>query len=133
MISPWLMPSTVCVWRSLATTVDGVLTASWSPVSGLESVRCRIEVGFYRPGRDAPLPVQAGRAPDRPAVYWVAPGTDLRPGDRMECIAGPVIGTWEIRTVPDTALNMKHLHHLEGQCIETNPAFVGGMQQQETT
>lgn len=126
MISPWLFPSTVRVLRPSAVMVDGVLTSSWAVVPGLERVRCRIEVGFYRPGKDMPMPVQAGRAPDRPAVYWVAPGTDLRPGDHMECIEGPVIGTWQIRTAPDRALNMRSLHHLEGQCIEVAPSVASG-------
>lgn len=123
MITPWLMPSTVRVWRSSPKMVDGVMSSSWAVVPNLASVRCRIEVGFYRPGKDIQLPVQAGRAPDRPAVYWCAPGTDLRPGDQMECVSGPVSGTWEIKTLPDQAQNMRRLHHLEGQCIEVAPSL----------
>lgn len=120
MITPWLLPSVVRVLRPLSVMTDGVLTSSWQPVPGLESVRCRIEVGFYRPGKDQPLPIQAGRTPDRPAVYWVAPGTDIQPGDHLECVSGPVIGVWEVRTAPDRAQNMRSLHHLEGQVIEVH-------------
>lgn len=124
---PWrLMPSVVRVLRPRGVMQDGVLTSTWAAVPGLESVQCRIEVGFYRPGKDMPLPAQAGRAPDRPATYWVAPTVDLQPGDRMECLSGPVIGVWEIRTAPDRALNMRNFHHLEGQAIEVAPSVASG-------
>lgn len=126
MIPRHLMPSVVTVLRPVPYFQDGVLTTTWQPVPGLERVRCRIEVGFYRPGKDMPMPVQAGRAPDRPAVYWVAPGTDLQPGDHLQCIEGPVIGTWMIRTAPDRAQNMRALHHLEGQAVEVAPSVASG-------
>lgn len=72
--------------------------------------------------------MQAGRTPDRPAVYWVDPSSDIQPGDHLECISGPVVGVWEVRTSPDRAQNMRNLHHLEGQAIEVHQAVVGGMQ-----
>lgn len=124
MITAWMLSSTVRVLRPQGLMQDGVLTSTWFPV--LDGVRCRIEVGFYRPGKDMPLPVQAGRSPDRVAVYWVAPGTDLQPGDRMECTAGPVVGTWEVRTAPDRAQNMRSFHHLEGQAVEVHPSVANG-------
>ncbi len=126
MISTRLMPSRVRVLRPQGVLQDGVLTSTWSVVPGMESVLCRIEVGFYRPGKDMPMPIQAGRAPDRVATYWVAPGFNLEPGDRMECISGPVIGVWEVRTAPDRAINMRHFHHLEGQAIEVAPSVAAG-------
>lgn len=126
MISPYLMPSIVAVMRPRMITTDGIMTASWAEVPGMERVRCRIEVGFYRPGKDMPMPVQAGRAPDRPAVYWVAPTTDVQPGDHFRCISGPVLGTWLVRTAPDRAQGMQNLHHLEGQCIEVAPSVAQG-------
>lgn len=126
MISAYLLPSTVTILRPAATTTDGILTAQWTPVAGMTRVRCRIEVGFYRPGKDMPMPVQAGRAPDRPAVYWVAPGTDIQPGDHLQCVSGPVLGTWLVRTAPDRAQGMSNLHHLEGQCVEVAPSVAQG-------
>jgi len=117
-ISGWLLPSRVRVSRPATSFEDGVLTTTFEPVVGLESVPVRLEVGFYRPGKDQPLPVQAGRAPDRVATYWAAPGVDLRPGDQMEAISGPVGGVWQIRTYPDQALDMASVHHIEGQCVE---------------
>lgn len=98
--------------------VDGVLTTTFETVAGMEEIPTRLEVGYYRPGKDVPLPPQAGRAPDRVATYWVDPGTDLRPGDHLEYVSGPVPGTWQVRTYPDRALAMVALHHLEGQCVE---------------
>lgn len=118
MIGAHLLPSRVRVKRPRSSMQDGILTTSWVSVSDLTAVPCRLEVGLYRPGKDQPLPAQAGRAPDRVAVYWVAPGTDFRPGDHLECVSGPVVGTWEVRTFPDAATGMIHLHHLEGQVVE---------------
>jgi hypothetical protein len=126
MISTWLLPSLVRVLRPRAVMVDGVLESTWVEVAGLTRLNCRIEVNFYRPGKDMPMPIQAGRAPDRVAVYWVAPGTRLQPGDHLECVSGPIIGTWQVRTAPDRAQNMRHLHHLEGQCIEVAPSIASG-------
>lgn len=125
MISRYLLSSVVRVLRPAPSLTDGVLTSTWQPVAGLESVRCRLEVNFYRPNKDVPQPPQAGRAPDRVAVYWVAPGTDLRPGDHLECLSGPVDGTWEVQTKPDRATGMSSLHHLEGQALEIATAIAG--------
>lgn len=123
MIGTHLMPSRVRVKRPQTSLQDGVLSTSWIAVSGMYSIPCRLEVGLYRPGKDQPLPAQAGRAPDRVAVYWVAPGTDFRPGDHLECVAGPVTGVWEVRTFPDAAVGMRNLHHLEGQVVEVPGAM----------
>lgn len=124
MVPDHLMPSRVKVWRPKVTTQDGILTTSWVSVSGLDEVRCRLEVNFYRPGKDVMLPVQAGRAPDRVGVYWVDPGTDFRPGDHLECVSGPVEGFWRVGTKPDVALSMSSLHHLEGQVVEVHSSIV---------
>ena len=118
MISDWLLPSRVRVLRPASVFVDGILTTTFEPVAGMESVPVRLEVGFYRPGKDMPLPVQAGRAPDRVATYWAAPGSDFRPGDHLEAVAGPVTGTWQVRAYPDQALDTCSVHHVEGQCVE---------------
>lgn len=127
MIPRIMMPSRARVWRPQSDMVDGVLTLTMVPVVGLvaaevvegvEAIPLRVEVGFYRPGKDQPLPIQAGRAPDRVAVYWCTPGTDLRPGDHLEMIEGPVVGSWHLRAYPDRAIDMSFLHHLEGQCVE---------------
>lgn len=124
MIGSHLLPSEVRVKRPQVSTQDGVLTTSWQAVPALSNVRCRLEVGFYRPGKDQPLPIQVGRAPDRVAVVWVAPNTDLRPGDHLECTSGPVSGTWELRTNLDDVSNMRNFHHREGQVVELFPGTV---------
>lgn len=127
MIPNVMMPSRAQVLRPQSDMVDGVLTLTMVPVEGLvaaeivggvEVIPLRMEVGFYRPGKDQPLPVQAGRAPDRVAVYWCAPGTDLRSGDHLEMVSGPVVGSWHLRAYPDRVIDMGSLHHLEGQCVE---------------
>ena len=127
MISKYLFNSRVSVSRPRVEVSDGILTTSWFDVDGMEEVPCRLEVGFFRPGKDFPLPAQAGRSPDRVAVYWVAAGTDFRPGDYIRCVSGPITGsTWQIRTVPDAASGMRYLHHLEGQAVEVPGSVVAG-------
>lgn len=122
------MPSRVRVSRPHSTMQDGILTASWRDVEGLEEVPIRLEVGFFRPGKDFPLPPQAGRTPDRVATYWVDSDIDLRPGDHIQCVSGPVTGTWQIRTAPDLVTSMSKLNHKEGQAIELIPAIANGIQ-----
>jgi hypothetical protein len=114
----YLLPSRVKVSRPEITTQDGILTTTFEPVEGMESLVCRLEVGFYRPDKDVPLPAQAGRAPDRVAVYWLADPIDLKPGDHLECISGPIAGVWEVRTHPDRVVGLNSFHHIEGQAIE---------------
>lgn len=118
MIPLWLMPSRVKVFRPQSAMVDGVLTVTMEAVDGLDVVPMRLEVGLYRPGKDQPLPIQAGRAPDRVAVYWCSSEVDLRPGDHLEMVVGPVTGSWHVRNYPDRVGDLATLHHLEGQCIE---------------
>lgn len=118
MIGAHLLTSRVRVLRPQASMQDGILTMVWKAVVGLEDVAMRFDVGLFRPGKDFPLPPQAGRSPDRVAVYWAPPSVDIRPGDHLECISGPVAGTWQVRVAPDQSTNMNQLHHIEGQCIE---------------
>jgi hypothetical protein len=127
MIGIHLMPSRVKVSRPLVSMQDGILTTAWRDVAGLEEVPIRLEVGFFRPGKDFPMPPQAGRTPDRVATYWVSPDIDLRPGDHIECVSGPVTGTWQIRVAPDVSTSMSRLHHLEGQAVELPPSVAAGV------
>lgn len=126
MIGSHLLTSRVRVLRPQVSTHDGILTTVWKVVAGLEDVAIRFDVGLFRPGKDFPLPPQAGRTPDRVAVYWVAPDIDIRPGDHLECVSGPVIGTWQVRVAPDQSVAMSRLHHLEGQCVELPQQIVAG-------
>lgn len=113
-----LYASVAAVTRLNTAAVDGTLTYSYEAVSSLAALRCRFDVGFLRPGRDQPMPAEAGRAPDRIGVLYCAPDTALRVGDRLTFTSGPVDGVFEIRVVPDKAADFSTAHHIECQLVE---------------
>jgi hypothetical protein len=112
-------------WIQVAAIVDPVLD-----VPGL--LQCRLDLQFVRPGKDAPAPIVAGRAPDRVGVCYFDLAADgngaplVRAGDRLECVAGPVYGTFEIRVIPDVAQDLIGGHHIEVQVIECSQMLQPG-------
>lgn len=116
----------------------GAMGMSWEQIADLADpylgmpgqMRCRLDVGFIRPGKDAPPPFAAGRAPDRVAVCFFDPAYDqvtglplVKAGDRLVMIAGPITGTWEFRQVPEVAQDMIGASHIEAQVIEVSQAL----------
>jgi hypothetical protein len=127
-----LYASRVEVLRITGPLTAGTPSITWSKVDDIVDVElgepgemlCRLDLGFIRTGRDLPMPVTAGRAPDRTGVcFFDPPGP--RAGDRLRCIAGPVTGTFEIRAIPDPAVDFSSVHHLEVQVVEVAQALVG--------
>jgi hypothetical protein len=119
-----LFASTVRIERLSMTTDEGRAITSWLPVTGGESVKCRLDLNFIRPGKDIPPAPVAGKAPDRIGLMFYRLGAPLKAGDRVIAIPNgdgsmPVTGTFEIRVVPDPVLGFSTLHHLEAQIIET--------------
>jgi hypothetical protein len=110
----------------------GTPTITWSTVEDVldpvlgepGQLMCRLDLMFVRPGKDQPMPVVAGRAPDRVGLLFCDATNGLRAGDRLQMIAGPVVGTFEIRVTPDPALDLATAHHLEVQVIEVAQALV---------
>jgi len=119
---------------------SGGMTLGWTPVTDIVDpeldqpglLQCRLDLQLVRPGKDAPAPLAAGRAPDRVGVVFfdLAAGPDgaplVRAGDRLECVAGPVYGTFEIRVVPDVAQDLTGGHHVEVQVIEVSQMLQPG-------
>ena len=134
--------SSVCqVLRNVPQMDDGGgMTLGWVPVTEVVDpelgqpglLQCRLDLQFVRPGKDAPAPLAAGRAPDRVGVCFfdLAAGPSGAPlvlaGDRLECVAGPVYGTFEIRVVPDVAQDLTGAHHVEVQVIEVSQMLQPG-------
>jgi hypothetical protein len=106
-------------WNNVSTIVDPVLN-----VAGL--LQCRLDLSFLRPGKDQPAPIVAGRAPDRVGVCYFDLASDgngaplVTAGDRLECVSGPIFGTFEIRLIPDVAQSLAWAHHIEVQVIEVS-------------
>lgn len=118
----------------------GTASVSWQPVTDILDmwldqpglIKCRLDLQFVRPGKDQPMPLVAGRAPDRVGVLFFDPATDenglplIKAGDRLVMVSGPVTGTFEMRVVPDPAQDLLGTHHMEVQVIETSQALQPG-------
>lgn len=126
-----LYHSRVEVLRLSGTLVNGTPVLSWAKVTDtLDSslgvpgeLVCRIDLNFVRLGKDAPMPVVAGRAPDRMGVCFFDADSgpaSIKAGDRLHCLSGPVTGTFEIRAIPDAAIDFASAHHLEVQVVEVS-------------
>lgn len=121
-----LYSSRMAVYDPVITIVDGAGNASWVKADYIIDVKlgepgelmCRLDLSFVRYGKDQlPAPV-AGRAPDRVGVLFCDPTDQLKAGQRLKAIAGPVLGIFELRSIPDVAADFSSAHHFEVQVIE---------------
>jgi len=119
----------------------GAMSVSWAPVTDIldpfleipGQLACRLDLQFTRPGKDQPMPLAAGRAPDRIGILFCDLVTDpvsglplVLSGDRFTMISGPVFGTFEVRVIPEAALDLLGAHHYEFQVLETSQALQPG-------
>lgn len=121
-----LYSSQMEVLRISGTLTDGTGVVAWTkvpyvldPELGIPGeLMCRIDLAFVRPGKDLPMALASGRALDRVGVLFCDTTEELRAGDRLRDIAGPVHGTFELRSMPDPAIDFAGAHHLEVQVVE---------------
>ena len=118
----------------------GGMSVSWAPVTDILDpylatpglLACRLDLQFIRPGKDAPMPLVAGRAPDRVGVLFYDMPADvnglplLKAGDRFEMVSGPIVGTFELRQVTEIAQDFLGAHHGENQVMEVSQALQPG-------
>ena len=118
----------------------GGMSVSWAPLSAIldpylnipGQLACRLDLQWTRRGKDAPMPLVAGRAPDRVGVLFYDMPVDvnglplLKAGDRYELISGPLVGTFEMRQVPEAAQDFLGAQHCENQVTETSQALQPG-------
>jgi hypothetical protein len=135
-----LYSSVANVLRLSATISGGIATTSWAvvpdmvdPVWGTAGqLQCRLDLQFTRPGKDIQMPLVAGRAPDRVGVLFFDCAADqngallVKAGDRLEMVAGPIQGTFDIRVIPEVAQDFTGAHHVEIQVIEVSQALQPG-------
>lgn len=120
-LTPTLQPGggMAVAWNQVTDILDNYLDTP-----GL--LACRLDLQFIRPGKDAPMPLLAGRAPDRVGVLFYDMPTDasgmplIKAGDRFHLISGPVFGTFELRQVPEVAQDFLGPRHAENQVIEVS-------------
>jgi hypothetical protein len=135
--------SKVAVLRLVMKLTNGVPHLTWNPIPDLldpfieipGQMLCRIDLGFIKRGQLAPMPVMAGRAPDRVGTAFFDPAINpdtgapfVLAGDRLQCLSGPVIGTFEIREIPYAAITMAGPHHIEVEVIEVAKSIAQGSQ-----
>lgn len=128
----WLYNSRVEILRLAVAMQNGVATQTWQKIDAIVDyylavpgeMMCRLDLIFQRPGKDQPMPLVAGRAPDRVGLMIFDPSDEIRSGDRFHLLEGPVQGTFEIRVMPDPAQALGMLaHHMEVQVIEVAQNF----------
>lgn len=121
------------VLRQSGTVHQGIPTVAWQKITDIVDTRlgvpgeflCRLDVGFLRPGRDMPMPIVGGRAPDRVALLFYDVTDGIKAGDRVRTLAGPVTGTFEIRVIPEPIQDFGIAHHMEVQVVEVAAALTG--------
>lgn len=118
----------------------GGMVVSWSAVTDILDpyigtpgmLACRLDLQFTRPGKDAPMPLVAGRAPDRVGVMFCDMPADasglplLKAGDQFVMVSGPITGTFQVRTVPEIAQDYVGAAHAEFQVVEVSQALQPG-------
>lgn len=126
-----LFPSAFRVERMQLVVTDGVATMDYAQAtdedpalnSMLQFLKARLDLNFLRQGKDVlPAPV-AGRASDHIGVLFTVAYAPIKAGDRLVAIPNeqnkiPVPGTFEIREMPDVAIDFSDAHHIEVQVVE---------------
>jgi hypothetical protein len=125
-----LFSSTVEILESVSDVVDGARVQTWNkssasfdPTCGPGEMKCRLDLIFLRPGKDAPAPVTAGRTPDRTGVMFCSNTPSLKGGQIVRVIKGPYAGTsFLLKMRPDEAQAFSGSHHIEVQVNEVAQA-----------
>lgn len=125
-----LFASRVEVLESVTDIVDGARVQTWNkssldfdPTCGPGEMKCRLDLIFLRPGKDAPAPVVAGRSPDRTGVLFCSNTPALQGGQIIKVIDGPHVGSmFLLKMRPDEAQAFAGSHHIEVQVHEVNQA-----------
>lgn len=147
--TPFAIPSSARVFYNSLVQVlrlkhkitNGTPTLTWHVLTDVidplvdipGQMMCLLDLGFIRRG-DLPMPLVAGRAPDRTGVLFfdavLNPDTGasfVLAGDRLNCLAGPVVGTFEIRAIPTAAIGMGGVvDHIEVQVFEVAQSIAKG-------
>ena len=126
-----LFNSAFRVERLQLVVTDGVPTMDYAQATDedpaldamLQFLKARLDMNFIRQGKDIPEAPVAGRAPDHIGVLFTYAYAPLRAGDRLVAIPNeqnkiPVPGTFDIRVMPDVAIDFSDAHHIEVQVIE---------------
>ncbi len=133
----------VQVMRLKMKVTNGAPTLTWTELPSVidpfmeipGQMMCSLQLGFIR-RTDMPMPITAGAAPQRQGVVIFDAALDpdtgapfVLAGDRLFCIGGPIMGTFEIRSVPQVAISFGGAHHVETNVWEIAKSIAKGSQQ----
>lgn len=107
------------------TQVDGLVSNEWAVTLGGSSVRCFLDLGFIRKGKDPIWTPDSKTAENRSGVLFLAPKAPGKPGDRVEMLVGPP-GTFTIDSSMDEAWTPRKFHHLECFVSEVARVYTSG-------
>lgn len=79
---------------------------------------CRIDLQYVRPGKDDLPMATTGRAPDRTGVMFCDYTPYLKGQHIIQCVHGPIKGTFEIRFIPEEVQGYSEIHHMECGIVE---------------
>lgn len=97
-----------------------VLTDHLDALGVAGRLRCRMAMGFFRPGKDMPTDLDAGRTRDRDGLMLCDYTDKLSAGDRLKVVAGPHSGVFEIRSTPEACIDMNRVRFMEVPYIEVS-------------
>jgi hypothetical protein len=117
---------TVEILESVTDVIDGARVQSWAkssanfdPTCASGEMKCRLDLIFLRPGKDAPAPIVAGRTPDRTGVMYCSYTPELKAGQIIRVVSGPFLhATFLLKMRPDEAQDFNGTHHIEVQVHE---------------
>lgn len=134
--------SLVQVLRLKMKVVNGTPTLTWTELNDVldpyvdipGQMMCRLDLNFVK-RIDMPMPISAGAAQQRQGTVFFDSVTDpstgaqvVLAGDRLHCLAGPVSGTFEIRQIPNPAVDLNNSHHIEVSIWEVAKSVAQGSQ-----
>ena len=134
--------SMVQVLRIKMKVANGTPTLTWNPLTDVldpyvdipGQMMCRLDLAYVKRS-DMPMPLVAGAAQPRQGTVFFDSAVDpdtgapyVLAGDRLNCLAGPVMGTFEIRQIPTAAVDMTGPHHVEVSIWEVAASIAKGSQ-----
>jgi hypothetical protein len=137
-----LYPTLVQVLRMKMKVINGTPTLTWAQVPDVidpyvdipGQMMCRLDLMFVK-RTDMPMPLVAGAAQQRQGTAFFDSAIDpdtgacfVLAGDRLKCLAGPVMGTFEIRQIPNPAIDLTGSHHIEVSIWEVSKSIAQGSQ-----
>lgn len=107
--------------------VTTILDQDWGIVG---QIQCRLDMGWLKPGDQAPDPVEATAPIPRVGTLFFDMNYDgtisLRAKDRLEAISGPLQGIFELRSIPYPAQDFIGLATFaQVQVVETAMTTLG--------